>query len=224
VGAALQDPLGRPRLAEVRRRFGLAIAIAAVAGAAVGDVLHLSQASTPKPLALPAFHGQGDWAPGRRRAPGFTLRDQAGASVSLTGQRGKPVLVTFLTAAQGGGSGPEAVALAQAEVLAAASRRPTVDIIGLDEGPHGPAAVRAAIGRWRLKGRYEWLTGARGEITQLEREYGVGSAPEGTKAGAPLSTPLYLVDRAGFERAGYLYPFFPTVLAADLERLYGAHD
>jgi cytochrome oxidase Cu insertion factor (SCO1/SenC/PrrC family) len=194
-----------------------------VAGAVIGDAWHLSQASTSKPLTLPTFHGQGDWAPGQRRAPGFTLRDQAGASVSLAGQRGKPVLVTFLTAARGGGSGPEAASLAQAQELTAGSRRPTVDIIGLDTAADTPTVVRAAIGRWHLKGRYEWLTGTPGEITQLEREYGVGSAPQSANTGAPLSTPLYLVDRAGFERAGYLYPFFPTVLAADLERLYEAH-
>jgi peroxiredoxin len=195
-----------------------------VAGALIGDAWHLSQPAKPKPLTLPAFHGQGDWAPGRRRAPGFTLHNQNGVRVSLAGQRGGPVLVAFLAAAPGARSGPEATSLAQAEALTASSRRPTVDVISLDQGGDTTAAVHAAVGRWGLKAPYEWLTGSAGEIAQLEHEYGVASEPKGAATPAALSTPVYLIDRAGFERAGYLYPFFPTVLAGDLERLYREHD
>ena len=84
--------------------------------------------------------------------------------------------------------------------------------------------MRAAVGRWGLKVPYEWLTGTPDEITQLEHEYGVAGEPKGASTRAALSTPVYLIDRSGFERAGYLYPFFPTVLAGDLERLYREHD
>jgi hypothetical protein len=32
---------------------------------------------------------------------------------------------------------------------------------------------------------------------------------------------LYLIDRRGFERTGYLFPFLPNFVALDLRTLHG---
>ena len=214
--------------ATARGRFGAAISVAAVAGVLLGIALHVEGPRSSPSFALPLFHGQADWAPGQRRAPAFALRDQDGQAVSLASQRGDPLLIAFLDTAGDRRSGAIAVSLAEAEALLPRSGRPILDIISLNPAADSPARIRAAAARWHLKVPYHWLTGASATITRLEREYDVGRdapAPGSTGTGAPpTGTPLYLVDRSGFERAGYLYPFFPTVLARDLERLYSEHS
>jgi cytochrome oxidase Cu insertion factor (SCO1/SenC/PrrC family) len=206
--------------ATTRMRFGAAIVSALLLGVLIGLAVHLSTPSRPTParaLTLPTFHGQGDWPPGQRPAPGFMLRDQHGRAVSLASQRGQPLLVAFLSAAPRSPTEREAVSLAQAEALLPASRRPLLDVIGLDPRNDTAAGVAAAAGRWHLSGSYRWLTGPRAALNQTFRAYGV-HASHRRRAG-DTGTPIYLIDRHGFERAGYLYPFFPTVLAGDLQRL-----
>src|SRR5438093_955729 len=44
----------------------------------------------------PALHAQATWPAGARRAPDFRLRDQAGRPMTLSSQRGRVVLLTFL--------------------------------------------------------------------------------------------------------------------------------
>jgi cytochrome oxidase Cu insertion factor (SCO1/SenC/PrrC family) len=214
--AAGQHAPRRQLFGGARRRFGLAIAIAALAGALVGDAWHLSQPSAPAPLTLPSFHGQGHWGPRERPAPNFTLRDQNGASVSLAAQRGAPLVIAFFKLTGPGSSRAEVVSLAQAQVIVPRSRRPVLDLISLDRRPDTAAEIRAALHGWGLRPPYHWLSGSPATIARIAAEYGVRA---GAPPGAGAATPLYLVDRSGFERAGYLYPFFPTVLAGDLETL-----
>lgn len=206
--------------AGARRRFGLAVAIAITVGSLVGDALHLADAHSlesrpPAHLTLPMFHGQGQWGPGQRPAPRFVLRDQAGATISLSGQLGSPVLIAFLDTRREAGSGPQARSLAEALAILPRAKRPEIDVVGLDPGSDTHAAVGAAAHRWQLREPYHWLSGSPVEIARICHEYGVPAsvASDGSRS------PVYLVDRSGFERAGFLYPFFPTVLAGDLETL-----
>jgi hypothetical protein len=125
------------------------------------------------------------------------------------------VLIAFLDARPRAGSGPEARSLVQALSILPRSRRPVVDIVGLDPGREANTAIVAAAHRWRLTEPYHWLSGSPAALSRICHEYGVSTsaASEGNRS------PIYLVDRSSFERAGFLYPFFPTVLARDLETL-----
>jgi hypothetical protein len=94
-----------------------------------------------------------------------------------------------------------------------------LDVINLDPGGDTLVGIRAAAARLHLRGPYHWLVGPSAAIKRVLHDYGVDQSASVTathQAGAPL----YLIDRAGFESAGYLYPFFPTVLAVNLKRLY----
>jgi cytochrome oxidase Cu insertion factor (SCO1/SenC/PrrC family) len=207
-------------LATTRTRFGTVTGAALLLGVLLGLALHLSASSGPVPtLVLPTFHGQGDWPAGRRRAPNFTLRDQHGRAVSLISERGQPVVIAFLTAAPGTPTEPEAVSLAEAEALIPAAQRPLLDLVGLDPANDTPAGVAAAAARWHLRGSYRWLTGPRATLEVTLRAYGIHRRPR-QEPGDGGTTPVYLIDRRGFERSGYLYPFFPTVLARDLQQLF----
>ncbi len=190
-------------------------------GVLLGVALHIAgpHSSSAPPLTLPTFHGQGDWAAGQRRAPPFALRDQQGRVVSLARQRGHPVLIALLGTAARDRSRSEAIALAQAVALAAPTERPILDIISVDPAADSAADVQRAAARWQLPQPFHWLSAPATELARVLREYDVAQAAD-AQVHSPAGTPVYLVDRAGFERAGYLYPFFPTVLAHDLERLY----
>jgi cytochrome oxidase Cu insertion factor (SCO1/SenC/PrrC family) len=195
--------------------------VAAVTGALIGLALHLAdEPQGPSALTLPSFHGQGHWGAAERRAPDFRFQDQAGATVSLSAQRGKPVLIAFVAAGRADGSDREAASLAQALALVPSPLRPVIDLISLDPRGDTPARIRAAARRWGLRPPFHWLTGSPLDLARTAREYGVGGEPPPQPGASENGTPLYLVNREGFERAGYLVPFFPTVLASDIERLH----
>jgi cytochrome oxidase Cu insertion factor (SCO1/SenC/PrrC family) len=208
------------RVAVVRtlplRSLALAIAIAAFAGVAGGVVLHRLRAAVPATApALPELNGQVTWAAGERPAPGFALRDQHGAVVSLRALRGHPVLLTFL-ATQCNGCAPEALRLASVLRRLPAVDRPALVILSLDPPEDTPAAIDLAVRRWGLGGAWSWhwLTAPRARLAAVSRAYGVGT-------GSAQRLRLVLIDRRGDERTAYLFPFLPAFVEGDLTRLAG---
>ena len=205
-------------LAQVGARLLRWALLAGAAGVLLGAALHLVFQGAPAPAepVLPTFHGQAQWAARERPAPSFVLRDQAGRLLSVPG-RGRPVVLVFLSTRGGGSSAPEGVALGQTLALLAPAERPVVDVVSVDPAVDTPARERAAAAGWGLSGGgpYHWLSGPIGPLGQAWRDYAV------TAVGSDrLSDPrVYLIDRRGYERAGYLYPFYPTVLAHDLRTL-----
>ena len=148
-----------------------------------------------------------------RPAPQFALLDQDGHRVSLRAQRGRTIVVAFLSSSSRTGSGAEARALADADGLLTRAQRPVLDIVSTTPLHDTPAHVAAAAGSWGLtsSGEYHWLTGTAAQVAAVRRTYGVTQAT-GTHA-------IYLIDRGGFERAGYLFPFLPNFVALDLRKL-----
>jgi hypothetical protein len=61
------------------------------------------------------------------------------------------------------------------------------------------------------------LSGPREDLQRVWRFYGIGVRTPGDKI---VQDPaVYLVDRAGFLRGGYLVPFALVVVARDVERI-----
>lgn len=200
-------------LRRTRRRWVVAIGLAVLGGTLVGVGVHLARAPTAPIPDLPAFHGQATWAPGMRAAPKFALLDQNGHLVSPRSQRGRTLLIAFLSSTGRAGSAQEARALAAAEGLLAREQRPVLDIVSTDPVRDTPSDVAAAAASWGLasSGEYHWLRGTAAQVAAVRSAYGVTRAT-GTRA-------IYLVDRDGFERAGYLFPFLPNFVALDLRTL-----
>jgi protein SCO1/2 len=193
---------------------------AAVAGVAGGVALHFAfggRASTPATV-VPSFQGAQSWAAGRRPAPAFALRDQDGRVVSLASLRGRTVLVTFLDShckqqcpLAGRELGSIVRSLPRAE-------RPAVLIVSVNPADTARSA-RAAAQRWALAGGWHWLLGPRRRIVSVEHAYGIEVRP--AQGDLIHTVALYLVDRRGFERTGYLFPFLPGFVTHDLRRLSG---
>ena len=204
-----------PRFASFPRRrrpWVVAIGLALLGGTLVGLGVHLARAPVPI-LHLPTLHGQAGWGPGARPTPKFALDDQNGRLISPDSQRGRTLLLAFLSSTGRNGSAQEARALADTEGLLAEQQRPVLDIVSTDPLRDTPSAVGAAARSWGLadSGEYHWLHGTPTRLAAVRRAFGVTRAT-GTRA-------VYLIDRDGFERAGYLFPFLPNFVALDLRAL-----
>jgi protein SCO1/2 len=197
-----------------------ALAALGVAGGAAVRLLHRSQAAAPP--AVLEFHGQATWAAGTRPAPGFRLRDQGGALVSLRSLRGRPVLLAFMDSqctTECPIAGRELGSIMRR--LPAASR-PTLVVVSVDQRGDTPRGIRHALAKWHLTGDWtvHWLnTPSHARLARVWKEYGVTVEP--TTHDIVHSLALYLIDRRGDERTAYLFPFLQSFVQHDLARLAG---
>jgi len=213
--------------APARRRVpaGLAAGIllcAAALGVAGGLLLRDLRGSTAATAvpALPSFHGQAVWKAGARPAPGFSLRDQSGALVSLASLHGRPVLLTFLDSQCKASCPIEGRQLAWILRRLPASQRPALVVVSVDRSGDTPAGIHRALAKWGLRGPWttHWLNApTRAGLAAVWRAYGVTVEPGSNDIVHSLA--LYLIDQHGDERTAYLFPFLPSFVQADLQRL-----
>jgi protein SCO1/2 len=204
------------------RLVAMLLALAAVGGVGTGLLAHTLADGTvesAQALPLPETHGQVTWEPGQRAAAPLRLRDQDGALVSLAKLRGRPILLTFLDShcqqqcpLIGAQLGTLLRELAPAD-------QPTLVVVSVDPPGDTEASIRRAMAAWRLAGpwRWHWLRGTRRELAPVWAAYGITVEPTTNDVTHGLS--LYLIDRQGFQRAGYLFPFLPNFVKLDLEKL-----
>ena len=198
----------------------LVIAVGALGGIGVGAVAYLLVGErTQDAFGLPQFHGQASWAEGEKRAPAFELRDHNDDRVSLGALRGRPVLLTFLDSHCEEQCPIEGRQLGMTLRGMTPADRPTLVIVSVNPAGDTPASIRHATASWRLAGpwRWHWLSGTKRELEPVWRNYGITVAPATNDITHGLV--LYLIDRRGFERTGYLFPFLPNFVALDLRSL-----
>jgi protein SCO1/2 len=196
--------------------------VAVVVGAGGGAVLRLLHSSAPAAArpALPTLHGQAVWAAGARLAPDFTLRDQSGKALTLASLRGRPVVLTFLDSQCTSSCPIEGRQLGSILRRLPAAQRPTLVIVSVDQSGDTPAGIRHALAKWSLDGPWSvrWVNArTRPELASVWRSYGVRVVP--TTNDIVHSLALYLIDRRGYERTAYLFPFLPGFVQRDLGRL-----
>lgn len=198
------------------RNWLFVLALAAGIGAILGTAfaLHRAQAA---PTALPDLRAQVTWHPGAKRAPQLALRDQTGSAVSLAAQRGHVVLVTFLDSRCHSECPIEGRALASVLGSFPAARKPTLLVVSVDPWGDSRASANAFILKSGWSGDVHWLLGTRAQLAPLWRAYSV--AVRRTPRDIVHSMALYVVDRQGYLRAGYLFPFAPRVVAHDVNAI-----
>lgn len=203
-----------------RGRIAGVVAAAAIAGIAIGVVLHVVAAPAQHAPALPALHGEATWAAGVRPAPNFTLRDQNGGPFTLASLRGHTVALAFLDSHCTQECPLAGAALAHAEAALPAARRPVFVAVSVNPADT-PASVRAATAAWGLArlGAWHWVIARSAQLAPVWRAYGIYVHP--TPTDIVHTQALYLIDRRGFERSGYLWPYLPNFVALDLRTLAG---
>jgi cytochrome oxidase Cu insertion factor (SCO1/SenC/PrrC family) len=207
-----------PRLSLERhwRDIALALMLVALAGVGVGTALALSRSSGAA-SSPPRLRAQVEWPAGSRHASPFRLVDQRGRVVSPATVRGSQVLLTFLD------SRCRSMCPLEGRELAAVARgltpaeRPVLLVVSVDPWGDTPQSERAFAARahWHL--RWHWLNGSERALRAVWRTYAIAVKP--TRADVSHSAALYLIDRDGFERAGYLAPLHAADIVSDLRAL-----
>ncbi len=202
------------------RRFAAALGVAAVAGVLAGVAAYVFLSPAPMhsaTLPLPELHGQATWPAGKRAAPQFVLRNVLGGRVSLASTRGRVTLVAFLDSRCKSLCPIVGRAIGAVERSLPAGARPDVLVVSVDPAGDVPASVSSAARRWRLGSNWRWLTGTRAQLAAVWHSYGIVVRP--TTTDIVHGSALYLIDRRGFERAGYLAPLLPNFITLDIRRV-----
>jgi protein SCO1 len=211
-------PTGRVPARRVVLVVCVATALGIGAGAAVYELdSHGSQRAAAE--SLPAFHGQAAWAAAERAAPAFTLRDQTGTPVSLASMRGRTVLLTFLDSQCKQQCPIEGRQLGSILRRLPAAERPTLVVVSVDPSGDTAAGIRRATAEWGLTGpwRWHWLNGSQRRLAVVWHLYGITVDP--SSGDIAHSLVVYLIDRDGYMRTAYLYPFLPAFVQGDLAKL-----
>ena len=101
-----------------------------------------------------------------------------------------------------------------------AMERPTLVIVSVNHAGDTPAGIRRALAEWHLNGPWavHWLNAStRAQLVSVWRSYGVRVIPKSNNVVHSLA--LYLIDRRGYERTAYLFPFLQGFVQRDLGRL-----
>ena len=194
-------------------------------GVGLGLVLHSSSPARPSAAGTVVssrygLDGQAAWAPAARPAPAInTLPDQTGHRFSLASLRGHTVAIVFFDSHCHQECPLEGRDLASAERVLPRAERPvlvTVSVNPLDTA----ASARAAVHAWGLAelAPWHWLMGTGKRLSPVWSSYRifVGKPDHGD---IPHTEALYLVDRLGYERSAYIYPFPARFVTHDLRAL-----
>lgn len=201
-----------------RRLYLLSVASAAVVGICLGVLLHGRLAArSADALALPALHGEATWGAGVRPAPPVALRDQWGRRVSLARLRGRAATLLFMDSLCREACPVEGRLLAAAIRPLAPRARPHVVVVSVDPAGDTPASIGKAIRKWGLPASTEWLRGTRAQLARVWRAYDITVDPRSSDV--VHSTAVYVLDAHGDERAGFVLPFLPGLVRADLRAL-----
>jgi cytochrome oxidase Cu insertion factor (SCO1/SenC/PrrC family) len=204
----------------------MAVGLAAVLVAAVAFGVRGLAGASPvhSPAIVTMRHGMdgvASWAPGARPAPAInTLSDQTGTHFSLASLRGRPVAMEFFDSHCHAECPLAGRALAAAEAELPAAERPVLVVVSVNP-LDTRASVRAAIREWGLAGLapWHWLMGTHAQLAPVWRAYHIYVQPE--PGDISHTQALYLIDRHGDERSGFLYPYTPPFVAHDM-RILGA--
>jgi cytochrome oxidase Cu insertion factor (SCO1/SenC/PrrC family) len=164
------------------------------------------------------------------KAPGFTLENQFGRRVSLSGFQGQVVVLSFvstdcracaLVAQQVRGALDE---LANAPTYETGTAVPAMQVLFVSTDPHADtgANVRRFLAETSLSGRVLYLAGSQARLRSIWRAYRV-PPPSAGKSASEAATTVLLIGRTGYERVAFgLEQLTPESLSHDIRLLrYG---
>jgi cytochrome oxidase Cu insertion factor (SCO1/SenC/PrrC family) len=153
------------------------------------------------------------WAMGKKLAPGFSLRNENGGSISLRQFRGRPVIVTFIDPVCRNLCPLEAETLDRVVAQTPAAQRPAIVAVSVNQWADARKNLLVDQRKWHLPSDWHWAVGAPAALARVWRDYAIGvSSATKTIAGIKVrrithTEASYIVDPNGYERALYLYPF-----------------
>ncbi len=214
----------RPAMLRPARIAG-SLLVAIILGLGVGFGVHRLTAGT---AAAPAtvstrfgMHGEAAWAEGTQPAPVIdTLRDQTGQLFSLASLRGRSVAIVFFDSHCNQECPLEGRELAAAEQSLPAAKRPV--LVAVSVNPlDTPASATGAAKAWGLAAAapWHWLMGTREQLAPVWAAYHIYVSPHPVDGDIQHTEAVYLVDRRGYLRSGYMYPFLSRFVTSDLRTM-----
>ena len=150
-------------------------------------------------------------------APDFTLLDQDGKPVSVSALRGRVVAITFLDSHCKQLCPLEADQLGQVQRSLGAGAHLSVLVVSVAPATDTPSSERAFAATHRWSGDWHWLIGTPDQLAAVWKAYSI--AVQNTPDNILHSSVLYLVDRDGFERAGWAAGLEPNLVTHDVRLL-----
>lgn len=205
-----------------------ALATAVLAGVLIALILTRHRAAPISSVAPGA--PQATWAAGAKRAPDFSLTDQSGRSVSIARFRGRPVIVTFIDPLCRNLCPLEAKVIASVEASLPTSDRPAVVAVSVDQWGDARRHLLEDEVKWKLASDWHWAVGKPTALRRVWRAYQVAVLDsKKTVAGVTVhnishTEGVFLLDRRGYQRALYLFPFEATDVARTVRQLAGAQS
>lgn len=180
-----------------------------------------SQSTPPRATAL-ALKGADL---GATPAPGFSLADAGGATVSLASLRGHPVVLTFLYT-----HCPNECPLTAEKLRAAAQALGTHGaaqvrwvLVSVDPTGDTPARANAFLAAHHLSGTAQYLLGTQAQLAPVWDAFHIAVQPGGDAQamvnGVNHTVGVFVLDAQGRERAYLDGTFDPADLAYDLRAL-----
>lgn len=193
--------------------------VAAVAATAFAAwILTAPRSSTPAAAAVPSGLAADIVIPPKlQAAPDFTLTDQSGQSVSLSAFKGRVVAITFLDSHCQQLCPIEGDQLAQTQRALDAKSPMTLLIVSVAPTTDTPDSERAFAAKHHWSGDWHWLNGDANQLASIWKAYSI--AVQNAPTDVLHSSVLYLVDRNGYERAGWAAGLQPNLLAHDVRLL-----
>ncbi len=221
AGGVSVHPSPAPVVDPFRRLRWFLLAGALLVGVGVGAVIAVLRSSSTSPaVASSAVSGPPvTWPVGKKVAPGFTLRSESGAPISLKQFRGRPVILTFIDPVCRNLCPLEAKTLGRVVAQMPASQRPAIVAVSVNQWADARKNLLLDESKWSLPSDWQWAVGAPAALARVWKDYAIGvSAATRTIAGIRVrrithTEAAYIIDPRGYERALYLYPF----LAQDVE-------
>jgi cytochrome oxidase Cu insertion factor (SCO1/SenC/PrrC family) len=208
--------------------WGSVAALGALGGVMVA-LLQLSHRSPALSLSGPTPPPV-SWAAGKRPAPDFRLTDQHGASVSLAALRGRSVIVTFIDPLCRNFCPLEAKQLNALVQRMPVAERPAIVAVSVNVYGNARANLLQDAAKWRLVPEWRWGVGSSRELASVWRAYKIGVLVTTKRiAGVTVheishTEAAYVIDRRGFMRALFLWPFRASDVAAVLRQLAAAQS
>jgi cytochrome oxidase Cu insertion factor (SCO1/SenC/PrrC family) len=205
--------------------LGAAILVAGGCVGALIGVWRTSRSTHPSPAAASATPPPVTWAAGAKPAPDFHLVDQEGKPVSLAAYRGRTVIVTFLDPVCRHFCPLEARQLNDLTRSLPARSRPEIVAVSVNTRGNARSSLLRANRRWRVAPQWRWAVGAPYALASVWKRYAVGvqvvrrRISGRTVRDVSHTEAAYVIDRGGYERALFLWPFRAAGVRAALNRL-----
>ena len=150
-------------------------------------------------------------------APDFTLQDQNGKPVSVSGLRGRVLAITFLDSHCKQLCPLEGDQLGQVQRSLGAGANLSLLVVSVAPATDTPSSERDFAAAHRWSGDWHWLVGTPDQLAAIWKAYSIAvqNAPDNVLH----SSVLYLVDKSGYERAGWAAGLQPDLVTHDVRLL-----